>query len=126
MVLTDDGLHRGIELRFPDEFVRHKVLDVVGDLALVGAPPRRARGRERPGHRATWRWRRSWSRARSARRARGRSSDIQQIFQYLPHRYPFLLVDRVVEFEERQAHRRAEERHHQRAVLRRATSPGTR
>jgi UDP-3-O-[3-hydroxymyristoyl] N-acetylglucosamine deacetylase len=37
IVLTRDGLENG-PLRFPDEFVRHKVLDLVGDLALLGKP----------------------------------------------------------------------------------------
>jgi UDP-3-O-[3-hydroxymyristoyl] N-acetylglucosamine deacetylase len=36
-VLTRDGVENG-PLRFPDEFVRHKVLDLVGDLALLGRP----------------------------------------------------------------------------------------
>jgi UDP-3-O-[3-hydroxymyristoyl] N-acetylglucosamine deacetylase len=37
IVLTDDGI-RNPPLRFPDEFVRHKVLDLIGDLALLGHP----------------------------------------------------------------------------------------
>ena len=37
IVLTRDGIENG-PLRFPDEFVRHKVLDLVGDLALLGKP----------------------------------------------------------------------------------------
>src|SRR5690606_2519556 len=37
VVLTSDGLYEGTELRFPDEFVRHKTLDLIGDLALLGA-----------------------------------------------------------------------------------------
>ena len=43
--------------------------------------------------------------------------DIHEILKQLPHRYPFLLVDRVLELETGQAHRGAEERHDQRAVL---------
>ena len=38
IVLTRDGLENGPLPRFPDEFVRHKVLDLVGDLALLGKP----------------------------------------------------------------------------------------
>ena len=49
IILTKDGVQNG-PLRFPDEFVRHKVLDLIGDLALAG---RRIQGRviaERAGH----------------------------------------------------------------------------
>ena len=46
--------------------------------------------------------------------------DIEEIMKVLPHRYPFLLVDRILEFEEQKAGRRHQERHDQRAVL-----PGT-
>jgi len=100
VVLTDEGLAEGSELRFADEFVRHKALDVVGDLALVGG---RVEGRvvaDRPSHRG------NVALGRELRRRTARAGndqpilDIQQILQYLPHRYPFLLVDRVIEFEE--------------------------
>ena len=101
VVLTEDGLLEGTSLRFPDEFVRHKVLDVVGDLALIGA---RIRGHviaERPGHLGNVALARELV-ARAEKKALARPIlSIEQISQYLPHRYPFLLVDRVVEFEER-------------------------
>ncbi|MBW3571723.1 MAG: bifunctional UDP-3-O-[3-hydroxymyristoyl] N-acetylglucosamine deacetylase/3-hydroxyacyl-ACP dehydratase [Gemmatimonadetes bacterium] len=101
VVLTEDGLLEGTELRFPDEFVRHKALDVVGDLALVGA---RIRGHviaERPGHLGNVALARELV-ARAEKKALARPIlNIEQISQYLPHRYPFLLVDRVIEFEER-------------------------
>jgi UDP-3-O-[3-hydroxymyristoyl] N-acetylglucosamine deacetylase / 3-hydroxyacyl-[acyl-carrier-protein] dehydratase len=100
VVLTDEGLAEGSELRFADEFVRHKALDVVGDLALVGG---RVEGRvvaDRPSHRGNVALGRELRR-RAARSGNGQPIlDIQQILQYLPHRYPFLLVDRVIEFEE--------------------------
>jgi UDP-3-O-[3-hydroxymyristoyl] N-acetylglucosamine deacetylase / 3-hydroxyacyl-[acyl-carrier-protein] dehydratase len=100
VVLTDEGLAEGSELRFADEFVRHKALDVVGDLALVGG---RVEGRvvaDRPSHRGNVALGRELRR-RAARAGNGQPIlDIQQILQYLPHRYPFLLVDRVIEFEE--------------------------
>ena len=38
LVVTDDRILNPTGLRYPDEFVRHKVLDAVGDLALAGAP----------------------------------------------------------------------------------------
>src|SRR5690606_8296757 len=96
IVLDGEGLAAG-ELRFPDEFVRHKIGDVVGDLALVG---KRLRGHvmaDRPSHAGN---------VALARKVEAQSRDgaqpivdIQTIMQYLPHRYPMLLVDRIVEFE---------------------------
>jgi UDP-3-O-[3-hydroxymyristoyl] N-acetylglucosamine deacetylase / 3-hydroxyacyl-[acyl-carrier-protein] dehydratase len=101
IVLTDSGLAEGTELRWPDEFVRHKALDLVGDLALVGARLRAHVVAERPGHAGNVALARELV-ARAERKALARPMlTIEQITQYLPHRYPFLLVDRVIEFEER-------------------------
>jgi UDP-3-O-[3-hydroxymyristoyl] N-acetylglucosamine deacetylase/3-hydroxyacyl-[acyl-carrier-protein] dehydratase len=83
-------------LRWPDEFVRHKALDCIGDLALAG---RRIRGRivaHRPSHRGTITLvRELLRRAAEEKRVIG----IDEIMKTLPHRYPFLLVDRVLEYE---------------------------
>jgi UDP-3-O-[3-hydroxymyristoyl] N-acetylglucosamine deacetylase/3-hydroxyacyl-[acyl-carrier-protein] dehydratase len=101
VVLDETGIHGGTELRFPDEFVRHKMLDLVGDLALVGARIAGHVVAERPGHRGNVALAKELvSRAEKKALARPILS-IEQILHYLPHRYPFLLVDRVVEFEER-------------------------
>src|SRR5690606_28263122 len=100
VVLTETGLAEGTELRFPDEFVRHKTLDLVGDLALLGARLRAHIVAHRPSHRGNVELAREIQ-ARADRKALARPIlNIQQILQYLPHRYPFLLVDRVVEYEE--------------------------
>lgn len=100
IVLTDDGLHEGVELRTPDEFVRHKVLDLVGDLALLGARLNAHVIALRPSHRGNIALAREIL-ARAEKRALARPIlSVQQIMQYLPHRYPFLLVDRIVEYEE--------------------------
>lgn len=103
IVLTEEGLAPDTELRFPDEFVRHKVLDIVGDLALVG---QRIRGHvvaERPGHRGNVALaRRLVEAGESPAEPPGRGEpflDIHQILDYMPHRYPFLMVDRVLSFE---------------------------
>ena len=99
IVATEDGLAEGTELRFPDEFVRHKVLDLVGDLSLVGAQIQGHVVADRPSHRGN---------VAVARRLRNMLSrpedgspvlDISRILEYIPHRYPFLLIDRVIEFE---------------------------
>ena len=97
IVLDAEGIASG-ELRFADEFVRHKIGDVIGDLALIG---RRLRGHvmaDRPSHAG------NVALAKKALDSTGRDGarpivDIQKILQYLPHRYPMLLVDRIVEFE---------------------------
>ena len=96
-VVLDDAGVLNAELRFPDEFLRHKVGDLVGDLALIGG---RFRGHvvvERPSHRG------NVELARALRRHRDRQQasriDIRRIMEYLPHRYPMLLVDRIVEFD---------------------------
>ncbi|HEX8362088.1 MAG TPA: bifunctional UDP-3-O-[3-hydroxymyristoyl] N-acetylglucosamine deacetylase/3-hydroxyacyl-ACP dehydratase [Longimicrobium sp.] len=101
VVLTDDGTLDGMQLRFPDEFVRHKTLDVIGDLALVGARIQGHIVAEKPGHAGNVALAQQLI-ARAAKKALTRPTlSIEQIMHYLPHRYPFLLVDRVVEFEER-------------------------
>jgi UDP-3-O-[3-hydroxymyristoyl] N-acetylglucosamine deacetylase / 3-hydroxyacyl-[acyl-carrier-protein] dehydratase len=85
------------ELRFPDEFVRHKIGDLVGDLAVLGGRSGAISwpsGRATP---ATSSWRRP-SEA-SARRGGEGVVDITKILQYLPHRFPMLLVDRIIDFE---------------------------
>ena len=96
IVLGEDGVI-GNALRWPDEFVRHKALDCVGDLALAGA---RVRGRivaHRPSHSGTVRFVRELTQRASKE---CQVIGIEEIMKVLPHRYPFLLVDRVIEYEE--------------------------
>ena len=95
-------------LRFSDEFVRHKILDIIGDLALVG---RRIRGHVvavKPGHAANAELARALAREQTRRSAMsapraipiGDSGlDTGEVMKILPHRYPFLMVDRVIGFE---------------------------
>jgi UDP-3-O-[3-hydroxymyristoyl] N-acetylglucosamine deacetylase/3-hydroxyacyl-[acyl-carrier-protein] dehydratase len=97
IVLSDEGLAGG-SLRFPDEFVRHKVGDVVGDLALLGRRLRAHIVAERPSHAGNLALARELL-AIGMRAARP-IVDITQIMQHLPHRFPMLLVDRVIEFEQ--------------------------
>jgi UDP-3-O-[3-hydroxymyristoyl] N-acetylglucosamine deacetylase/3-hydroxyacyl-[acyl-carrier-protein] dehydratase len=99
IVLTEQGLADESTLRFPDEFVRHKLIDLVGDLALVGM---RIRGHVlavRPGHRGNVALARRLAAEAEKAREPGPVLDINQILEYIPHRYPFLLVDRILEFE---------------------------
>jgi len=97
LVLDEEGLASG-RLRFPDEFVRHKLGDVVGDLALLGVRLRGHVVADRPSHSGNVKL------AKEIRDVARRTNvqaivDIQKIMQYLPHRYPMLLVDRIVEFD---------------------------
>ena len=97
IVLDDAGLAGGT-LRFPDEFVRHKIGDVVGDLALLGRRVRVHVVADRPSHQGNLELARELE-ANARRRDRAPIVDITRIMQHLPHRYPMLLVDRIVEFE---------------------------
>ncbi len=98
VVLNDTGiLNDG--LRFPDEFLRHKVGDIVGDLALLGARLDTHVIAERPSHQGNIALARVLAGEARRNPAGEPIVDIQQILQYLPHRYPMLLVDRVVDFE---------------------------
>src|SRR5437868_7485866 len=95
-------------LRFADEFVRHKILDIIGDLALVG---RRIRGHVvavKPGHASNSELARLITREQTRRSALAVSRavpsgdgglDTDQVMQILPHRFPFLMVDRIISFE---------------------------
>jgi UDP-3-O-[3-hydroxymyristoyl] N-acetylglucosamine deacetylase/3-hydroxyacyl-[acyl-carrier-protein] dehydratase len=97
VVLDEKGVLND-ELRFPDEFLRHKVGDMVGDLSLLGASLDLHIVAERPSHHG------NVALARAIKKAVARASgapilDAKQIMQYLPHRFPMLLVDRIVEVE---------------------------
>ena len=95
-------------LRFPDEFVRHKILDIIGDLALAG---RRIRGHVvavKPGHASNADLSRLIAREQARRSALAVSRpiptgdgglDTDQVMQILPHRFPFLMVDRIISFD---------------------------
>ncbi len=102
IVLDERGLADGGQLRWPDEFVRHKAADILGDLALTGARVRAHIVATRPSHGGNIALARAL--ARAARRAGGGAPkmDIGRIMDVLPHRYPFLLVDRIIEVEGRQ------------------------
>jgi UDP-3-O-[3-hydroxymyristoyl] N-acetylglucosamine deacetylase/3-hydroxyacyl-[acyl-carrier-protein] dehydratase len=99
VVLDDKGVMNP-ELRFEDEFLRHKVGDLVGDLALLGARVRAHVVAERPSHRGNIELAKALrEHARDA--ARAPVIDTTRILEILPHRYPMLLVDRITELEEK-------------------------
>jgi UDP-3-O-[3-hydroxymyristoyl] N-acetylglucosamine deacetylase/3-hydroxyacyl-[acyl-carrier-protein] dehydratase len=89
----------GTTLRWPDEFVRHKTADVLGDLALVGGRIRAHVVATKPSHRGNVTLGRALR--HRAVRAGGPLMDVRQIVDVMPHRYPFLLVDRIIEVEDK-------------------------
>lgn len=93
----------GNTLRFPDECVRHKMLDLVGDLALAGTDLIGHVVAHRSGHQLNAELVRSLldavKRAPSAPAATAPVLDIGAIMKILPHRFPFLLIDRVLEID---------------------------
>ena len=100
-------------LRWADEFVRHKAMDCVGDLALAGSRVQARIVALKPSHRGTVTLVREMTRAGQLKTGngtvacrnkpedgRGYVYGIEEIMRVLPHRYPFLLVDRILEIEE--------------------------
>jgi UDP-3-O-[3-hydroxymyristoyl] N-acetylglucosamine deacetylase/3-hydroxyacyl-[acyl-carrier-protein] dehydratase len=103
LVINSDGPIKN-SYRFPNECVRHKIVDLIGDLALVG---RAVKGRivaYKSGHALNQQLVRKLYEAaqqqeRIAEFGTDALLDIRQIGKILPHRYPFLLVDKVIEIE---------------------------
>jgi UDP-3-O-[3-hydroxymyristoyl] N-acetylglucosamine deacetylase/3-hydroxyacyl-[acyl-carrier-protein] dehydratase len=114
VVIKGDSIISKEPLRFKDEFVRHKILDIVGDLVLLGQPLQAHIVATRPGHAINAEltkalFERIQEVKKSGRKkaapvrptlvlADATSLDISGVLQTLPHRYPFVMVDRVLEF----------------------------
>ena len=96
-IVLDDSSVVGTTLRWPDEFVRHKAADILGDLALVGGRIKAHIVATKPSHRGNV----ALGKALRQRAVRAGAPvfDVRQIIDVMPHRYPFLLVDRIVEME---------------------------
>ncbi len=107
---NSEGILNNVELHFPNEPARHKLLDLVGDMALIGQPIKGKIVATRPGH---------FANTQLAKRIRQEIKkieskksipiydptvppvmDINQIRETLPHRYPFLLVDKIIHLDE--------------------------
>lgn len=122
VVIRDDAVLTTEPLRYPDEFVRHKILDMLGDLSLLGYPLAGHVVAVRPSHTVNCELARMISAQMrkplvamqafsppptakiqnvpspaeiEAMLASGSSLTIDQVLQILPHRYPFLMVDRI-------------------------------
>jgi UDP-3-O-[3-hydroxymyristoyl] N-acetylglucosamine deacetylase/3-hydroxyacyl-[acyl-carrier-protein] dehydratase len=106
--IGENGILNNTPLRFKNEPARHKVLDLLGDLFLLGAPIKGQILGGRPGHKSNIefarRLRSLFEKQQLTRKyqnvaRKGVVFDFEAIQRILPHRYPFLLVDKITEFE---------------------------
>ncbi|TMQ62652.1 MAG: bifunctional UDP-3-O-[3-hydroxymyristoyl] N-acetylglucosamine deacetylase/3-hydroxyacyl-ACP dehydratase [Candidatus Eisenbacteria bacterium] len=116
VVVQPTGILNQEPLRFDNEFVRHKILDFIGDLYLLGRPALGHFVSIKSGHATNVRFVQRLAaterpekagRAGKGNGARGASGarkslqlDINAIMKIMPHRYPFLLIDRILSLEE--------------------------
>jgi len=116
IVIKGDKIISKEPLRFADEFVRHKILDIIGDILLLGAPLKAHIVATRPGHAVNAEltkilfekytaWQKGGKKAAKpaapkAELATETTLDIRRVLDMLPHRYPFVMIDRVVSMSE--------------------------
>ena len=108
IVARGDSVLSKEPLRFPDEFVRHKILDIIGDLALCGRRVRAHIVAVKPGHginteaakRLAARHAEVVASAPRPVAAGSGTMDINEVMRVLPHRFPFLMVDRIIELQD--------------------------
>lgn len=105
--VSEAGILNNLTLRFPNEPARHKLLDVVGDLALVGYPFKAHIIANRPGHSTNIRFAKKIKEHIKKNKFREEIPfydpnippvlDVQRVENTLPHRFPFLMVDKIIE-----------------------------
>ncbi len=104
-----EGILNNVELRYRNEPARHKLLDVMGDLALAGRPIKAQILAARPGHAANVAFAKKLKKAMQADSKKNVPRynpslppvlDINQIINILPHRYPFLLIDKIIHLDD--------------------------
>lgn len=104
-----EGILNNVDLRHKNEPARHKLLDVVGDLALVGRPIKAQILAARPGHAANVAFAKKLKKAMLDSKSNiphydpnmEPVMDINQITQILPHRYPLLLIDKIFHLDDK-------------------------
>ena len=105
-----EGILNNVELRYKNEPARHKLLDVIGDLALAGRPIKAQILAARPGHAANVAFARKLKKAMLAAKSHEVPKfdpnspavvDINNILTTLPHRFPFLMVDKIFHLDEK-------------------------
>jgi UDP-3-O-[3-hydroxymyristoyl] N-acetylglucosamine deacetylase/3-hydroxyacyl-[acyl-carrier-protein] dehydratase len=110
--IKSEGYLNNLELRFPNEPARHKLLDVIGDLALIGYPIKGHIIANRPGHSSNVEFAKKIKQyIRKNKHVKNVPVydpnqqpvfNIHQIEKTLPHRFPFLLVDKIIELSDKQ------------------------
>tara|TARA_B100000161_G_scaffold256004_1_gene218674 strand:- start:182 stop:1264 length:1083 start_codon:yes stop_codon:yes gene_type:complete len=107
--VTPNGILDNLDLHFPNEAARHKLLDVIGDLALIGMKIRGKVIAEKPGHSINAKFAKKVSEVIKLDRKNTLPKinfknkplmDSNQIMKVIPHRPPFLLIDEVLELSE--------------------------
>ncbi len=108
--VNSEGILNNIKLRYPNEPARHKLLDIMGDIALVGQPIIGKVVATRPGHHANTELAKKIRQEIKKLKLKSQIPvydptqtpvlDILQIKKMLPHRYPFLLVDKIIHLDE--------------------------
>lgn len=106
-VVVEKGFLNNVTLRYQNEPARHKLLDIVGDLSLVGAPIKGHILAARPGHGANVAFARKIKDLMKRDKFKVRAPhynvnekplfDINAIQKFLPHRAPFLFIDKILE-----------------------------
>ncbi|MDR2399921.1 MAG: bifunctional UDP-3-O-[3-hydroxymyristoyl] N-acetylglucosamine deacetylase/3-hydroxyacyl-ACP dehydratase [Endomicrobium sp.] len=111
IVLGLDGIHNKEPLRYEDEFVRHKILDLIGDLYLAGKPIKAKIVADKPGHQNNIAFVREFLKDAVLEEDK-QSEDVmtgtncgtssterilshEEVLKYIPHRYPLLMIDKV-------------------------------
>jgi UDP-3-O-[3-hydroxymyristoyl] N-acetylglucosamine deacetylase / 3-hydroxyacyl-[acyl-carrier-protein] dehydratase len=106
--ISKNGIINNTPLRYHNEFVRHKVLDLIGDIALLGIPIKGHILAARSGHKTNVELVKKLRKIHKKqqlqmlyqkKKMKDVIFDINAIQKILPHRYPFLLVDKVIEFD---------------------------
>lgn len=108
LMVTGEGMLNNIEPQFQNEAARHKLLDVIGDLALVGVPIKAKIFANKPGHAANVAFARLLKQKLKAKKTKATEGpgidpgveplyNINDIMRILPHRQPFLMIDKILE-----------------------------
>ena len=105
--VREKGILNNVQLHFQNEPARHKLLDIVGDFALIGMPIKAHILAARPGHAANVEFARKIKQLIKSEKTKSSPApfdinapavfDINKITSYLPHRYPFLMIDKIIE-----------------------------
>lgn len=108
VAVKKEGILNNVQLRYKNEPARHKLLDLMGDLALAGRPIKAQILAARPGHAANVAFAKKLKRMMESTSSSSTQYnpklppvlDINSISNILPHRYPFLLIDKIIHLDE--------------------------